>query len=209
MHAASGRRGGGGDAADTGFAGDSEALASLMVAFRSVDFLRIYPRVVGTELATLYETGRYAPMPLDEAVRLCKIMLHAALAADVKVIRIGLQPTVELDAGGTVLAGPYHPAFRQLVEAALCYDLLLKLTGDIAAAETVTIACAPHKVSDITGQRQSNLKRLLSERGVKVSAVMADPTLSREEVVMEYGQIRKKGNIVHDLDYRTKGSSLG
>ena len=197
-----------------GLPGDSEekALASLYgcLSLRP-DFMRIYPTlvIVGTELATLYETGRYAPLSLDEAVRLCKIMLHAALAADVNVIRIGLQPTAELDAGGTVLAGPYHPAFRQLVESALCYDLMCKLTGDVAAAEAVTIACAPSRVSDISGQRQGNLKRLLAERGVKVSTVLADPTLCCGEILVEYGQIKKKGNIVHDLDYSTEGTSLG
>jgi len=197
-----------------GLPGDTEekALASLngCLALRP-DFLRIYPSLVinGTKLATLYETGQYMPLSLDKAVRLCKVMLHSALAADVKVIRIGLQPNAELEASGTVLVGPYHPAFRQLVESALCYDLLSRLTGDIAAAETVTIACAPSRVSDIIGQKQSNLKRLLRERGVKVAAVMADPTLSCGDILVEYGQIKRKGNIMHDLDYRTEGTSLG
>lgn len=196
-----------------GLPGDSEekALASFngCLSLRP-DFLRIYPTlvIVGTELATLYETGRYAPLSLDKAVRLCKIMLHAALAADINVIRIGLQPTEELETSGTVLAGPFHPAFRQLVESSLCYDLLTRLTGDIASEETVTIACAPSRVSDITGQRQGNLKRLLAERGVKVSAVVADPTLSCREILVKYGQMKKKGNIVHDLDYRTEGTSF-
>jgi histone acetyltransferase (RNA polymerase elongator complex component) len=197
-----------------GLPGDTEekALASLNVVLAlRPDFLRIYPTlvIVGTVLATLYETGRYAPLSLDKAVRLCKIMLHAALAAEVKVIRIGLQSTGELEASGTILAGPYHPAFRQLVESALCYDLLSRLIGDIAAAEAVTIACAPSRISDITGQRQSNLKRLLREQGVKVAAVMADPTLSCREILVEFGQIKKKGNIVHDLDYRAERTSLG
>lgn len=197
-----------------GLPGDSEekSLESLngCLALRPV-FLRIYPTlvIVGTKLATLYETGRYTHLSLDEAVRLCKIMLHEALAAEVKVIRIGLQSTRELEASGTILAGPYHPAFRQLVESALCYDLLSRLTGDIPAKETVTIVCAPSRVSDITGQRQGNLKRLLREGGVKVAAVMADPTLSCREIHVESGQIIKKGNIVHDLDYRAEGTSLG
>jgi histone acetyltransferase (RNA polymerase elongator complex component) len=197
-----------------GLPGDSEEKA--LVSLRSClslrpDFLRIYPTlvIVGTKLATLYETGRYAPLSLDNAVRLCKIMLHTALAAEVKVIRIGLQPTGELEASGTVLGGPYHPAFRQLVESALCYDLLSRLTGEISSKETVTIVCAPSRVSDVTGQRQSNLRRLLSERGVKVAAVMIDPNLSCREIVVESGQIIKKGNIVRDLDYRAEGTSLG
>lgn len=197
-----------------GLPGDSEekALASLNACLSlRPEFLRIYPTLViaGTELARLYETGRYSPLPLDKAVRLCKLMLHAALAADVKVIRIGLQPTGELDTGGTVLAGPYHPAFRQLVESALCYDLLSGLTRGIPAGETVTVFCAPSRLSDIAGQMKSNLKRLLAEQGVEVAAVMAAPALSGVEIVVENGETRMKGNILHDLDYRTEVTSLG
>jgi hypothetical protein len=44
---------------------------------------------------------------------------------------------------------------------------------------------------------------------VKVAAVMADPTLSCREILVEFGQIKKKGNIVHDLDYRAERTSLG
>jgi histone acetyltransferase (RNA polymerase elongator complex component) len=197
-----------------GLPGDTEVktLSSLnAVLALCPDFLRIYPTlvIVGTKLATLYETGQYAPLSLDEAVRLCKIMLHAALAAEVKVIRIGLQPTDELEASGSILAGPYHPAFRQLVESSLFYDLLSRLAGDIPAAKTVTITCAPTRISDITGQRQTNLKRLLRERGVHVVAVMADPSLSCREILVASGKVIKKGNIVHDLDYRAEGAFLG
>jgi histone acetyltransferase (RNA polymerase elongator complex component) len=197
-----------------GLPGDTKekALTSLnAVLALSPDFLRIYPTLViaGTKLATLYESGQFAPLSLDEAVRICKVMLHATLAAAVKVIRIGLQPTDELQASGSILAGPYHPAFRQLVESDLYYDLLSILTGGIPAEMTVKIICAPTRVSDITGQRQGNFKRLLNERGVKVAAVIADPSLSCQEIMVESGQVIKKGNIVHDLDYSREGCYLG
>lgn len=197
-----------------GLPGDTEEkmLSSLdAVLALCPDFLRIYPSLViaGTKLATLYETGQYAPLPLNDALRQSKIMLHSALAAEVKVIRIGLQPTAELEASGNILAGPYHPAFRQLVESDLYYDLMSKLTGDLAAAKTVTVICAPARVSDVTGQRKINLKRLLRERGVNVAAVMSDSSLPCREILVESGRIIKKGNIVHDLNYRAGGTSFG
>ena len=196
-----------------GLPGDTakRALESLarVLALRP-DFLRIYPTLVlaGTKLAALFQTGEYAPMPLAETVRLCKIMLHAALAAEVPVIRIGLQPTGELDPAGVILAGPYHPALRQLVESALCYDLLHKLTGEIHAEAPVMVFCAPGKVSDITGQRQSNLQRLERELGVRVASVRTDPTLSPREIRVTSLQEEKKGNIVRDLDYTAEGASF-
>jgi histone acetyltransferase (RNA polymerase elongator complex component) len=196
-----------------GLPGDttSKALASLarVLALRP-DFLRIYPTLViaGTKLAALFQAGEYVPMPLAEAVRLSKIMLHAALAAGVKVVRIGLQPTGELESAGTILAGPYHPAFRQLVESALCYDLLYKLTGEMPAAATVTVFCAPAGVSDMAGQGRSNLQRLERELGVKVAAVRTDPALAPREIRVASVQGEKKGNIVRDLDYTAEGASF-
>jgi len=195
-----------------GLPGDTakRALASLarVLALRP-DFLRIYPTLViaGTKLAALFHAGEYTPMPLAEAVRLCKIMLHAILATGVKVIRIGLQPTGELESTGTILAGPYHPAFRQLVESALCYDLLYKLTGEIAAKVPVTVFCAPAGVSDTAGQRRGNLQRLERELGVKVAAVRTDPTLAPRELRVTSVQGEKKGTIVRDLDYTAEGAS--
>ena len=197
-----------------GLPGDTgeKALTSLdRVLALKPDLLRIYPTLViaGTMLATMYRSGSYTPLSLSEAVRLCKIMLHAALAAEVKVIRIGLQPTRELESGGTILAGPYHPSFRQLVESALCYDLLDKLTVSIPASQPVTVSCAPSRISDIIGQRQGNQERFLRERGVRIAAVKADLTLSPLEVLVQSGQEIKRGNIVRDLDYYEDGGSRG
>ena len=48
----------------------------------------------------------------------------------IDVIRIGLQSTDEICnpeiEGSQVVSGPYHPAFRQLVESRICYDEFLK-----------------------------------------------------------------------------------
>jgi hypothetical protein len=145
-------------------------------------------------------------MSLAGAIRLCKIMLHRALAVGVKVIRIGLQSTSELESSGTILAGPYHPAFRQLVESALCYDLLYTLSCAIPAISPVTLLCSPARVSDVTGQRRENLSRLLRELGVTVSAVKADPSLLPMEILIESEQGIKKGNLMRDLDYKMEGT---
>ena len=101
-----------------GLPGDSGeiSVSSLMrVLDLQPDFLRIYPTVVvaGTPLSRRYAEGRYCPLTLEGAVRLCKILLHRALLARVPVVRIGLQPTTDLSRRGAILAGPYHPAFRQ------------------------------------------------------------------------------------------------
>lgn len=167
------------------------------------DFLRIYPTVVieGTSLAKSYAEGAYRPLSLRAAVSLCKVMLHRSLVAGVPVIRVGLQPTSELEREGVVVAGPFHPAFRQLVESELFFDLLSRLVADGNSDENgVTVCCAPSRVSDVIGQGRSNI-RLLAERGVRVVAVRGDELLSPMEIAVErYNGIRT-GNILNDLHY--------
>jgi histone acetyltransferase (RNA polymerase elongator complex component) len=87
------------------------------------DFVRIYPTLVieNTELADAYRQGSFQPLTLDEAVDYCKLALIEFKKADLPVIRIGLQPTDEINTD-MVLAGPFHPSFRELVEAAVMRD---------------------------------------------------------------------------------------
>ncbi|AJE03688.1 elongator complex protein 3 [Geobacter pickeringii] len=163
-----------------GLPGDTaeSSLASLRrVLSLGPSCLRIYPTVVveGTELAELWRCGRYTPLERDAAVSLCARMLRLATEAGVPVIRIGLQPTEELEAPGTILAGPWHSAFRQLVEGELWCELLLRLTDGIPPGSGVRLICAPTRVSDVVGQRRRNLERLATERGVRVVRVDTVP----------------------------------
>jgi hypothetical protein len=168
------------------------------------DFLRIYPAVVieGTLLAKSYADGAYRPFSIRAAVSLCKVMLHRSLVAGVPVIRMGLQPTSELEKEGTIVAGPFHPAFRQLVEAELFFDLLSRLINN-ASSDTndVTVYCAPSRVSDVIGQGRSNIRRLLAERGVRIAGVRGDVLLSPMEIAVEQCDGIRTGNILSDLHY--------
>jgi len=190
-----------------GLPGDSGeiSVSSLMrVLDLQPDFLRIYPTVVvaGTPLSRRYAEGSYCPLTLEGAVRLCKILLHRALLARVPVVRIGLQPTTDLSRGGAILAGPYHPAFRQLVEAELCFDLLDRLIlPDQDGREPVSVSCSMSRIADVVGQKRSNIRRLLRDRGVRVDRVRGDCSLTPYEIRVENSRGTRSGNIVEDLWY--------
>lgn len=83
------------------------------------DVARIYPTIVikGTGLETLLLEGKYAPLPLDEAVRTAKDMYLILQAAGVSVIRMGLKSSDNIADGKSILGSTFHPAFRQLVES--------------------------------------------------------------------------------------------
>jgi hypothetical protein len=115
---------------------------------------------------------------------------------------MGLQPTTDLETAGTILAGAYHPAFRQLVEAELCFDLLEKLIPlDADCVEPFTVSCSPSRIADVVGQKRSNIRRLLRDRGVRIGRVQGDSRLSPFEIVVEGSNGIRKGSIIKDLRY--------
>lgn len=138
---------------------EEEACASLREALKlEPDFLRIYPTLVlsGTRLEALWREGSYLPLSLDRAVDLCADMAHICHLAGVPVLRFGLQASKDLDSGA-VLAGPYHPAFGQLVQSRLW---LRALRGVSADDSEPSVKVHPHDLSDALGQRRSNFNQL-------------------------------------------------
>lgn len=105
------------------------------------DFVRIYPTLVikGTELEWDFALGRYQPMTMEEAVERVAKMWVIFIKAGIPVIRMGLQPSEDLREEGTVIAGPFHPAFRQLVEGYLFEHLLEKVHQEYKQPQRIKI----------------------------------------------------------------------
>lgn len=178
-------------------------LASLEEAIASApSFLRIYPAVVisGTGLERMYLRGEYRPLQLSEAVELCAAMLLKAMRHGVQVIRIGLQATDSISSEGTVVAGPYHPAFRQLVESELCYGILSRLVTGLEKGANVRVRCTPSRVSDVIGQLRANLARIEDATGITIEKVVPDTGLSPEELVVETAAGERRGNLLHNVE---------
>ncbi len=146
------------------------------------DFVRLYPALVikGTPLEKLYTAGLYTPLSLGDAVFLCRNALVGLEQAGIKVLRIGLQSTKELEKNGTILAGPYHPAFRQLVESSLVLDTMRQaLKNRRETSDTVVFQVSPKDLSTAIGNRQSNLKTLKKEFGLRTVKIVAGQNMVR------------------------------
>ena len=144
--------------------------------------VRIHPVLVfgGTELAERYESGLYRPLGLDEAVAWCKRALSRFTRAGIPVIRLGLQATGEMEKEGSILAGPWHPAFRGLVEAALFRDMALELVAKAGGIESGAVFhVAPADMSNFNGMDGSNRDCIEARFGSGAAAVKADPSLQR------------------------------
>ncbi|HZV81106.1 MAG TPA: radical SAM protein [Geobacteraceae bacterium] len=169
------------------------------------DLLRIYPAVVlkGTELARLYRAGSYRPLSIDEAVRICKVMLQVAAVAGITVIRVGLHPSDDLTASGELLAGPYHPAFRQLAEGERWYDLLNLLCTRFSGGEELDISVSPVSVSDLAGQKRINVRRIEAAYPVRLRGMQTDASLGRDDIVIRGRSATISANLVRDLRYNS------
>lgn len=129
--------------------------------------VRIYPVLVikDTELADEYEKGEYIPLSVSQAVERCKEIVDLFNRHKINVIRIGLQNTEEITDPNTesssVVSGPYHPAFRQLVEASMWYDAIVnKIKKVNAKVKKVKIIANDVNVNNIIGHKKENILKL-------------------------------------------------
>ncbi|MGB4352369.1 MAG: radical SAM protein [Tissierellaceae bacterium] len=135
------------------------------------DLVRIYPTLVikDTHLNYLYENNLYKPLSLEEAVDICTILLILFNLENIKVIRLGLQPTDNIQLGRDVVAGPFHPAFRQLVESniyKMAIEDCLETVDYNLHGKTLTIESRASEISSISGQKSSNIKYLKEKFGL-------------------------------------------
>jgi len=136
------------------------------------DFVRIHPTLVlkSTPLENLWRAGEYSPLSLDEAVQWLKKGILRLEKSSISVARIGLQPTKELERD--FLAGPYHPAFRQLIDSAIFFDMATSLLQASQEDGHVLFFCHPKEVSNLKGQKNENILRL--KKHFKLSEILIE-----------------------------------
>lgn len=129
--------------------------------------VRIYPVLVikETPLAVEYEKGEYVPLTINQAVERCKEIVSLFNKKKIEVIRIGLQNTEEItdpkEESSQVVAGPYHPAFRQLVESGMWYDTIVNKIKKInTKVVQVKIIANPENINNIIGHKKENVLKL-------------------------------------------------
>ena len=119
------------------------------------DTVRIYPTITlgNTKLAELYGAGEYKPQSLNEAVELCSEIIPLFEKEGIRVIRVGLHASEELDCR---VAGPYHPAFRELCNSEMLYK---EISNKMTPGKEYTVRCNKKLHSAIVGQKKNNLLR--------------------------------------------------
>jgi histone acetyltransferase (RNA polymerase elongator complex component) len=164
------------------------------------DFVRIHPTLVfeKTDLAQAYLGGTYHPLSLAAAIDLCKSALKRFEESGIPVIRLGLQTTREMETPGSIIAGPYHPAFRNLVEASLYFDMASSLLmAEPVRDKAVLFILSPKDVSSFRGQKNGNLQRIKACFGLAEIGVSVDPHQPRRSLKMVIHNQAPKPDMSH------------
>lgn len=158
----------------TSFLRGVAALASLQP-----HFARLYPTLVinDTELAGLYRKNLWKPLSLYRALTLCRRGRELFNSRGIRVIRMGLQPSVELE--NKLIAGPYHPAFGELVQGRSWYLRVRKLLRQAGREKTVEITISDRDYSAFVGSKKKNLMRLQTLPWCSTLIVKTDKSLER------------------------------
>ncbi len=91
----------------------------------------------------------------------------------IDVIRIGLQNTDIItdpeNPQSEVVAGPYHPAFRQLVEGNMWYDAILSRIKKFSTkVKKIEILANDVNINNIIGHKKENIEKLKDIYDVEV-----------------------------------------
>jgi len=152
------------------------------------DICRIYPALVikDTHMEEMYNGKTFKPYSLGEAVNISKIIYIMMVANQINVIRIGLQPTEEISYGNDLVAGPFHPAFRELVEGSiyndLLYEVIIENYREDNIVNKVLIKINPKDISKLYANGKSffyEMKKRIKTISIKVCQ---DDDIKRESV---------------------------
>jgi len=167
-----------------GLPGDTKEkaiLAARKIIEVGAENTRIYPTLVikNTKLEEMYHQGKYYPLTMEEAVDWTAEILEIFEQSKVKVLRIGLHPSEGLLDGSDLIAGPFHPSFRELVLT----EIWRKKLSDIkSGADSIIITVNPKELNYAVGYNATN-KKILLEKFIKV-VFKIDANLTKREMII-------------------------
>ena len=133
--------------------------------------VRIYPTLVVQEtgLEKLLLEGKYTPFTLEKSISIVKKLLVLYYINNINVIRVGLQATDDIQMGEAVIDGPYHPAFRELVESEMIKDYLEnEVISNYDLDKELVIRSNKKNISKLIGNKKSNKNYIMKKFGHKL-----------------------------------------
>ena len=158
------------------------------------DICRIYPALIikDTQMERMYIDKKFNPYSLTQAINISKIMYIMMVANKINVIRIGLQPTEEISEGNDLIAGPFHPAFRELVEGSIYNDLLhdaiVKNFKKNFTINKVLVKINPKDISKLYANGKSFFNNMKEQIKTSLIEVSQDEHIKRGSINIGIGE---------------------
>ncbi len=139
------------------------------------DTVRVYPTLViyNTALYDMMLSGDYKPWSVESTVELLKEIKQIFDSSGIRIIRMGLQTTEDINPGASVAAGPFHSAMGELVESSIFYDRIIKLLEE-HTEDTVYVSCSKRDVSKVLGHKGCNRDKLYLNYKKKLKVLPSD-----------------------------------
>ncbi len=157
------------------------------------DCVRIYPTLVVKEtgLENLLNRKQYNPFTLDESIQIVKKLLALYYVNNINVIRVGLQATEEIQLGKSIVDGPYHPAFRELVEGEMVKDYLVSLITENKVKNNITVKTNKKNISKIIGNKKCNSLYIKEQLGVTLKTQEDNIDINELEIILDDNKVVK------------------
>lgn len=118
-----------------------------------------------TPLEKEFNQKKYKPLAVVQALETCKELVKIFNEKHIEIIAIGFEP-LDNEIGQEifsekVISGPFHPAFRQLVESSLWYDAIVnKIKKLNAKVMKVEVTVNPLDANNVIGYKNENIEKL-------------------------------------------------
>jgi histone acetyltransferase (RNA polymerase elongator complex component) len=148
------------------------------------DNTRVYPALVirDTRLERWYHAKQYTPLSLDESLDWAVDIMEIFQKYGVRILRMGLHPSEGLVNGESLVAGPFHVSYRELV---LSRAWRKRLEGCLNnKAENISIHVAPDQINYAVGHKSQN-RNWLRQRFDSVN-FLPDEKLKNREFYVDY-----------------------
>ena len=125
--------------------------------------VRLYPALVirDTQMEKDYLAGNYKPLTLDESVLWTANAFRIFHKNNIPVIRMGLQRTDLIDFDASVIAGPFHPAFGEMVMSFIFFETIDAMLVNLSQLQTsIEIHVNPKQISAAIGNKRQNQMKI-------------------------------------------------
>ncbi|WP_392486438.1 elongator complex protein 3 [Haloimpatiens sp. FM7315] len=149
------------------------------------DISRIYPALVikHTPMEEMCKSGVYKPYSLEQAVEICKDVYGMLMGNNINVIRIGLQPTDEINVGKELVAGPFHPSFRELVEGSIYSDMIYDEIRN-KKFSNLSIEVNPRDISKLYANKKQFFNDIIKQFSTSKIKIHQDCKLARGNIIL-------------------------